>query len=110
LPEHSHAFAGLYDVWKDPKTGKEIYSYTMITTEPTELVGKVHGRMPVILPKDKEDIWLNPDITEPEELQPLLKPYPADFMEGWRVGNAAKIWRNDTPELIKPLVEPETLF
>ena len=27
-------FAGLYDVWKDRKTGKEIESYTIITTEP----------------------------------------------------------------------------
>jgi putative SOS response-associated peptidase YedK len=39
--------------------------------------------MPLILHKEDEDTWLNPDITEPELLQPLLKPYPADKMEGW---------------------------
>ena len=50
------AFAGLYDVWEDKKTGERVERYTMITTEPNELVGKVHGRMPVILTKDEEDI------------------------------------------------------
>jgi putative SOS response-associated peptidase YedK len=96
------AFAGLYDIWKDRETGKEIYSYTLLTTEPNELVGKWHGRMPVILSRELEATWLNPDITEPAELQPLLKPYPADQMEEWEVGEAARNPRNDYPELIKP--------
>jgi putative SOS response-associated peptidase YedK len=97
------AFAGLYDLWKDKATGKEIYSYTIITTVPNEVVGQIHNRMPVILKKGDEETWLNPDITEPEQLQPLLKPYPADKMEEWRVGDAARNPRNDYPELIKPV-------
>jgi putative SOS response-associated peptidase YedK len=96
------AFAGLYDIWKDPKTDKEIHSYTIITTQPNELVGTVHDRMPVILHKEDEEDWLNPDLTEPEHLLPLLQPYPADEMETWRVGDGAKNPRNDTEELIKP--------
>jgi putative SOS response-associated peptidase YedK len=43
------AFAGLYDIWRDPKTGAEIQSYTIITTEANGVVGKIHQRMPVIL-------------------------------------------------------------
>jgi len=54
-------FAGLYDIWTDKETGKEIYSYTIITTEPNEIVGKFHNRMPVILKKEDEAAWLNPD-------------------------------------------------
>jgi putative SOS response-associated peptidase YedK len=96
-------FAGLYDIWKDPKTGKEIKSYTIITTQPNELVGTVHGRMPVILNKEDEESWLNPDITEPEHLLPLLQSYPAEEMETWRVGDGAKNPRNDDEGLIKPL-------
>jgi putative SOS response-associated peptidase YedK len=96
------AFAGLYDVWNDPKSGKEISSYTIITTQPNELVGTVHDRMPMILRKEDEEEWLNPDLTEPEHLLPLLQPYPADEMETWRVGDGAKNPRNDTEELIKP--------
>jgi putative SOS response-associated peptidase YedK len=96
-------FAELYDIWKDPKTGKEIKSYTIITTQPNELVGTVHGRMPVILNKEDEESWLNPDITEPEHLLPLLQSYPAEEMETWRVGDEAKNPRNDDEGLIKPL-------
>jgi putative SOS response-associated peptidase YedK len=66
-------------------------------------VGKIHDRMPVILKKEDEETWLNPDITEPEQLLPLLKPYPAEEMEEWQVGDAARNPRNDYAELIKPV-------
>jgi putative SOS response-associated peptidase YedK len=59
--------------------------------------------MPVILKKEDEERWLNPDITEPEQLLPLLKPYPAEEMEEWQVGDAARNPRNDYAELIKPV-------
>jgi putative SOS response-associated peptidase YedK len=95
-------FAGLYDIWKDKQTEKEIYSYTIITTTPNSVVGKYHERMPVILEREEEETWLNPDITEPAQLSPLLKPYPADKMEEWQVGEAARNPRNDYPDLIKP--------
>jgi putative SOS response-associated peptidase YedK len=101
--ESLFAFAGLYDRWEDKQTGKEIYSYTIITTTPNAVVGQYHDRMPVILPKEQEDTWLNPDITEPEHLLPLLQPFPAQEMESWRVGDAARNWRNDSPELIQPV-------
>ncbi len=97
------AFAALYDIWKDSKTEEEIRSYTIITTQPNSVVGTVHDRMPVILAKDDEAAWLNPDLTEPEHLLPLLKPYPAAHIESWRVGDGAKNSRNDNEELIKPI-------
>jgi putative SOS response-associated peptidase YedK len=59
--------------------------------------------MPVILQHADEETWLNPEITEPERLLPLLQPYPADQMEEWPVGGAARNPMNDSPELIKPL-------
>jgi putative SOS response-associated peptidase YedK len=96
-------FAGIYDIWKDHKTGQKIYSYAIITTTPNVLVGQIHDRMPVILQQEDEETWLNPDITEPEHLLPLLQPYPADQMEEWPVGNAARNPKNDSPELITPL-------
>lgn len=74
------AMAGLYDIWKDPKAGKELYSFTIITTTPNDVVSPVHHRMPVILSKEDEDFWLNPDVVEPERLLPLLRPYPSEEM------------------------------
>jgi putative SOS response-associated peptidase YedK len=96
-------FAGLYDIWKDKNSDKQIISYTIITTTPNSIVGKVHERMPVILKREDEETWLNPDIVEPEHLLPLLKPYPADKMEEWRVSDAARNPRNDYPEIVQPI-------
>lgn len=72
------SFAGLYDVWKYKNNGKEIHSYSIITTVPNTIVGKYHDRMPVILDKEDEEVWLNPDIDEASHLLPLLKPFPDD--------------------------------
>jgi putative SOS response-associated peptidase YedK len=98
------AFAGIYDIWTDKNSGREIASYSIITTEPNEIVGTVHPRMPVILHPDDEETWLNPDITEPDALQPLLRPYePSQELETWRVGDSARNPRNEGPELLIPI-------
>jgi putative SOS response-associated peptidase YedK len=95
------ALAGLYNIWTDPKTKKDLYTYTIITTKPNAVVGKYHDREPAILHRNEEKQWLNPDNTEPEHILPMLKPYPSDMMEGWRVSDAAKSPRNDYPEIIE---------
>ena len=53
------AFAGLYDVVKDAE-GKPFVTFAIITTEPNEIVAKIHNRMPVILTKIEEEEWLDP--------------------------------------------------
>jgi putative SOS response-associated peptidase YedK len=52
------ALAGLWDVWRKPD-GKRVESFTIITTEPNELVRPIHNRMPVILRPEDEDQWLD---------------------------------------------------
>jgi putative SOS response-associated peptidase YedK len=60
--------------------------------------------MPAILHREDEETWLNPAITKPEHLLPLLKLYePASDMEMWSVGDAARNPRNDFPELLNPI-------
>jgi putative SOS response-associated peptidase YedK len=61
-------------------TGSDLTTCTIITTQPNELVAPIHNRMPVILLPEDEDRWLDPDMTEPEEIVSLLRPYPADLM------------------------------
>lgn len=97
------SFAGLYDIWKDPKDGKEISSYTIITTQANGVVGKIHERMPVILHKEDEEEWLNPDTIEPERLLKFLKPFPDDEMQSFAVSSAVNNPRVDTADLIKPV-------
>ena len=93
------AFAGLWETWKDKETSKSIETYTIITTDPNELMQSLHNRMPVILdPKDYER-WLAP--AEPSHLPvDLLRPYPAEKMKAWKVNSAVGNVRNNSPELV----------
>lgn len=73
------ALAGLYEVWRDD-TGAAVWSYTIITTTPNALVAPVHDRMPVILPREHEALWLDPQVEDGALLRELLVPYPAERM------------------------------
>jgi putative SOS response-associated peptidase YedK len=55
------AFAALYDVWITP-TGEDLYTFTIITTDADESMAKLHNRMPVILGKELEDAWIDPEL------------------------------------------------
>ncbi len=72
--------AGLYDVWRSPK-GSELTTCTIITCSPNATVAPIHDRMPVILLPEDEDAWLDPDLTEVEEIRHYLRPYPAELLE-----------------------------
>lgn len=102
------AMAGLYDIWKDT-SGRELKTYTIITTEPNSLLAPIHNRMPVILEKEKEEIWLNPNQPDVNMLLSLLKPYPQKDMEAYPVSLLVNKPENNYQELIKPS-EPLNLF
>ena len=97
------AFAGLYDRWHDPASGEDIYTYTIITTQANAVVAPVHNRMPVILRPEDEDLWLDPDETEPLHLLPLLRPFAAERMRAHVVGRGVNNVKLDEPSLIEPL-------
>jgi putative SOS response-associated peptidase YedK len=68
------AFAGLWDRWKN-QSGQWIKSCSILTTTPNAVTSPVHDRMPVILDRDNFDLWLDPGMTNVEEVSDLLKPY-----------------------------------
>lgn len=96
------AFAGLYDIWIDSE-GKEIKSYTIITTTPNSVVADIHDRMPVVMDKRDEDMWIDKEEKDIEKLLSLLTPYKGDDMEAYPVSKAVNKASNDNPDLIKPL-------
>lgn len=96
------ALAGLWETWTPPDGGEPITSCTVLTTDANDVVAPVHHRMPVIIPPDHYDTWLDPE-EEPEALKALLSPYPPSAMEGYAVSTEVNSARNDYPELIKPL-------
>lgn len=98
------AFAGIWDHWKDPE-GRGVESCSILTTASNSLIQPLHDRMPVILPPDSYDIWLDPAITDPEKLKPLYRPYPDDQMEMYPVSNMVNSTRNDSFDPIRPIQE-----
>ena len=100
LPDHDlFAFAGLWDVWKRPD-GQQLHTCTIITTEPNELVATVHNRMPVILPKDAQEEWLDPAQHDVHVLQQLLKAYTASEMFVHPVSKKVNSPQYDAADLI----------
>jgi putative SOS response-associated peptidase YedK len=73
-------FAGLYETWLTPEK-KMVDTCIIITTRANELVQPIHERMPVIVPKDQEEIWLKNNMADTPSLLEVLKPYPAEEME-----------------------------
>jgi putative SOS response-associated peptidase YedK len=95
------AFAGLWDSWNSPD-GSLVRSCTIITTEPNELTELIHNRMPVILhPRDYAK-WLDPSPQTPDQLKPLIKPFPAELMDAYPVSTLVNTPANDIPELVVP--------
>ncbi len=95
------AFAGLWDSWESPD-GSSLKTCTIITTEPNELMATIHNRMPVILPPRDYAKWLDASPQTPENLLPLLKPYPADAMSAHPVSTLVNKPENDSSELVVP--------
>jgi putative SOS response-associated peptidase YedK len=95
------AFAGLYDIWRGPD-GAPLASYTIITTAANDLVAPLHERMPVILPRELEAAWLDPDERDTGRLLALLQPYPAEAMERYPASPAVNSAAHDSPELVLP--------
>jgi putative SOS response-associated peptidase YedK len=95
------AFAGLWESWG--KYGEEVRSCTILTTEANGLVGEIHHRMPVILPAEEYDLWLDPDMGEAEPLLDLLRPYPDDLMEAYPVSRFVNSPSNDSEQCVESL-------
>lgn len=91
------AIAGLWETWTDAE-GKSLESCTLVTTSANALLEPIHDRMPVILLKQDYALWLDPAVTEPEKVMPLVRPLDADLMTSHVVSRRVNNARFDEPE------------
>lgn len=96
------AFAGVWEQWQPPE-GEAIESCTILTTEPNELLRPIHDRMPVILPADTYEHWLDPTVQDVNFLQALLRPYPSEELMAYPVSTLVNNPRHDVPECLEPI-------
>lgn len=82
------SLAGLFDEWTESSTGVVYSTFSIVTTVANELMSEIHNsakRMPLILNRSEEKVWLDLS-TSKTELQNILKPYPDDLLNAHTIG------------------------
>jgi putative SOS response-associated peptidase YedK len=98
------AFAGLWETWKNP-AGQLVETCSIITTTPNSLLQDVHDRMPVILPDDTYDLWLDPGFQKADAVSDLLKPFDPALMRRYEVSSRVNLVKNNDGACAEPLVQ-----
>lgn len=102
---------GLFSTWKDKQSGQVILSYTMLTTGANSLMKIVHnggehnGRMPLVIERDMEAIWLNPEASEKELREVLDYQIPASKLNAWPVHSIRGKNAHMGPDVLEPWSE-----
>lgn len=100
LNEELFAFAGLWEEYEDDE-GDAVHTFTIITTQANSTLESIHDRMPVILSREAEGLWLDPK-TSAEDLRKVLQPYDRDATRFYTVSARVNGPALDEPSLINP--------
>jgi putative SOS response-associated peptidase YedK len=104
----SLAFAGLYELWRDPAVGRDdpdawLWTATVITTSAPDELGMIHDRMPMIIDPASWTDWLDPANNEVADLRALLSPAATSSLTTFPVSTEVNSVRNNGPQLIEPI-------
>lgn len=100
------SFAGLYDEWTSDNTGETFTTFSVITTSANEMMAEIHNsamRMPAILDKESESLWIDLSASS-VELMNLLKPSSSEILTAHTIGPLVndKSANRNIPEVISP--------
>ena len=92
-------------IWQTIETidGQKLHTVAIITTESNDLMKVIHHRMPVILSKDNEQIWLNNQIKDIQLLEQVIRPYDSNHMYYEQVSTMVNNPKNDDVSLIRKI-------
>jgi putative SOS response-associated peptidase YedK len=98
------ALGGVWRRWRSPDRKTEMDTFAIITVEPNELVSEStgHDRMPLIVARKDWQRWLEPGNLECPPAD-LLRPFDADQMKAWRVGERINNVKNNDAALSEPV-------
>ncbi len=97
------ALAGLWENWT-AEDGTQVESMALVTTSANATLQPVHDRMPVIVPPEKFDVWLDVGQYGPREVTPLMVPAPNDLLAFHPVSTRVNRVANDDPGLIAAII------
>ena len=93
------ALAGLWERWRTP-SGDRLETCVIVTTDANVELKQIHDRMPLLIPRDAQALWLDPgtgldDVLRLAQQTPALDVHPVSL--------AVNDPRNDDETLIAPV-------
>ena len=96
------AFAGLYETWTGPN-GEELDTAAIVTTAANRTLAALHDRMPVFVPQEAFDLWLDCTNVEADIAAALIRPADDALLEAYEISLAVNRVVNDSAALLEPL-------
>lgn len=109
--EEMFSLGCIYENWADRTTGEIRNTFSILTTPANPMMENIHNlkkRMPLILKKEDESLWIDPDLKN-ERIKALIKPYDESDMTAYTISqkvNSAQNNRN-IPEIMAGVDYPE---
>jgi putative SOS response-associated peptidase YedK len=101
------AMAGLYEFWRDPRAPEDadpwLWSCTVITTDATDDVERIHDRTPMLIDAAHWDEWLDPRLHDQSRLRDLLVPAGQGKLGAYAVSTDVNDVKNNGPDLLRPI-------
>jgi putative SOS response-associated peptidase YedK len=98
------AFAGLWESWQGPN-GEELETATIVTTRANKTLSPLHDRMPVVVPPEAFNLWLDCVHVDAETAAALIVPAPDDVLEAYEISTEVNRVANDNAKLIEPVAQ-----
>lgn len=93
---------GLWEYWRPEGEEEGVVSFAVLTTDPNATLAPIHDRMPVIIPPNQWRAWLSNETPAPK-VKDLMRSYPSEEIEAWRVSRRVNDARNDSPAVLEPV-------
>jgi putative SOS response-associated peptidase YedK len=100
------ALAGLWETWTGPN-GEEVDTAAIVTTRANRTLSPLHDRVPVIVPPEAFDLWLDCMNVDARTAEALIAPAPDDQLEFWPVAQLVNRTSNDNPKLTEAIIPGE---
>jgi putative SOS response-associated peptidase YedK len=96
------AFAGLWETWTGPN-GEELETAAIVTTRASRALSPIHERMPVVVPPEAFDLWLDCANVDAVTAAALIAPAREDLLQAYEISTAVNRVANDDAKLVEPL-------
>ena len=95
--------AAIWESWQPAGQAQPLHSFALLTCGANRMMQAIHDRMPVILPRQQEALWLDREVDDVAALGALLRPCPDSWLRAYPVRLLVNSPRNNSPELLRPL-------